>query len=79
VAADRRQVPARGLRAAARRARTRRRSRRWRPLAKAIETRLRLEARSIRDKYVAPPHTTDFAILFLPTEGLYAEALRRPA
>jgi DNA recombination protein RmuC len=46
--------------------------------AKAIETRLRLEARSIRDKYLAPPHTTDFAILFLPTEGLYAEALRRP-
>jgi DNA recombination protein RmuC len=46
--------------------------------AKAIETRLRLEARSIRDKYVAPPHTTDFAILFVPTEGLYAEALRRP-
>jgi DNA recombination protein RmuC len=46
--------------------------------AKAIETRLRLEARSIREKYVGPPHTTDFAILFLPTEGLYAEALRRP-
>jgi DNA recombination protein RmuC len=46
--------------------------------AKAIETRLKLEARSIRDKYVAPPHTTDFAILFVPTEGLYAEALRRP-
>jgi DNA recombination protein RmuC len=46
--------------------------------AKAIENRLRLEARSIRDKYVAPPHTTDFAILFVPTEGLYAEALRRP-
>jgi DNA recombination protein RmuC len=46
--------------------------------AKAIETLLRLEARSIRDKYVAPPYTTDFAILFLPTEGLYAEALRRP-
>jgi DNA recombination protein RmuC len=45
---------------------------------KALETRLRLEARRIRDKYVAPPHTTDFAILFLPTEGLYAEALRRP-
>jgi len=45
---------------------------------KAIETRLRLEARSIREKYVAPPHTTDFAILFVPTEGLYAEALRRP-
>ena len=46
--------------------------------AKAIETRLRLEAKTIRDKYVSPPHTTDFAILFLPTEGLYAEALRRP-
>jgi DNA recombination protein RmuC len=45
---------------------------------KAIENRLKLEARSIHDKYVAPPHTTDFAILFVPTEGLYAEALRRP-
>jgi DNA recombination protein RmuC len=46
--------------------------------SKAIETRLRNEARTIRDKYVAPPHTADFAILFVPTEGLYAEALRRP-
>ena len=46
--------------------------------AKAIEQRLRQEARSIRDKYVSPPHTTDFGILFVPTEGLYAEALRRP-
>jgi DNA recombination protein RmuC len=46
--------------------------------AKAIENRLKLEARSIRDKYISPPHTTDFGILFLPTEGLYAEALRRP-
>jgi DNA recombination protein RmuC len=46
--------------------------------AKGIEMRLRLEARTIRDKYIAPPHTTDFAILFVPTEGLYAEALRRP-
>jgi len=45
---------------------------------RAIELRLRGEARAIRDKYVAPPHTTDFAILFVPTEGLYAEALRRP-
>lgn len=45
---------------------------------KAIEMRLRAEARSLRDKYVAPPHTTDFGIMFLPTEGLYAEALRRP-
>jgi DNA recombination protein RmuC len=46
--------------------------------ARAIEMRLRAEARSIREKYVAPPHTADFAILFVPTEGLYAEALRRP-
>ncbi len=46
--------------------------------AKAIEARLKIEARTIRDKYVDPPATTDFAILFLPTEGLYAEALRRP-
>ena len=45
---------------------------------KAIEARLRLEARSIHEKYVAAPHTTDFAILFVPTESLYAEALRRP-
>ena len=45
---------------------------------KALETRIRLEARSISEKYIAPPHTTDFAILFLPTEGLYAEVLRRP-
>lgn len=44
---------------------------------KLLETRLKTEARTIRDKYVAPPHTTDFAILYLPTEGLYAEALRR--
>ena len=46
--------------------------------AKAIEQRFRLEAKTIRDKYLAPPHTADFAILFVPTEGLYAEALRRP-
>ncbi len=46
--------------------------------AKALEARIRLEARGIADKYVEPPHTTDFAILFLPTEGLYAEVLRRP-
>lgn len=45
---------------------------------KAIELRLRQEARTIGEKYLAPPHTADFAILFLPTEGLYAEALRRP-
>ncbi len=46
--------------------------------AKAIESRLRAEARTIREKYIAPPHTTDFGIMFVPTEGLYAEALRRP-
>ena len=45
---------------------------------KALEARIRLEAKSIAEKYVAPPYTTDFAILFLPTEGLYAEVLRRP-
>ena len=45
---------------------------------KAIEMRLRVEAKTIREKYVAAPHTTEFAILFVPTEGLYAEALRRP-
>ncbi|MCF8211069.1 MAG: DNA recombination protein RmuC, partial [Rhodoferax sp.] len=45
---------------------------------KALELRMRLEAKSIAEKYVEPPHTTDFAILFLPTEGLYAEVLRRP-
>ena len=44
----------------------------------ALERRVRLEAARIRDKYVAAPHTTEFAILFLPTEGLYAEVLRRP-
>ena len=46
--------------------------------AKALENRIRLEAKSMAEKYLAPPHTTDFAILFLPTEGLYAEVLRRP-
>ena len=45
--------------------------------AKKLEQRLRLEAKSISEKYVSPPHTTDFALLFLPTEGLYAEVLQR--
>ena len=45
---------------------------------KALEIRIRLEAKSIAEKYIEPPYTTDFAILFLPTEGLYAEVLRRP-
>ncbi len=45
---------------------------------KALEQRIRAEAKTIATKYLAPPHTTDFAILFVPTEGLYAELLRRP-
>jgi DNA recombination protein RmuC len=44
----------------------------------ALERRIREEAKSISLKYVEPPHTTNFAILFLPTEGLYAEVARRP-
>jgi DNA recombination protein RmuC len=46
--------------------------------ARALENRIRLEAKTMREKYVEPPHTTDFAIMFLPTEGLFAEVLRRP-
>ena len=46
--------------------------------AQALERRVRDEAKTIRSKYIAPPHTTDFAILFLPAEGLYAEVIRRP-
>ena len=45
--------------------------------AKALENRIKSEAKTIREKYVEPPYTTDFAILFLPTEGLYAEVMRR--
>ncbi len=45
---------------------------------KALETRIRAEARSIAESYLSPPHTTDFAVLFLPIESLYAEVLRRP-
>ncbi|MGI4858015.1 MAG: DNA recombination protein RmuC, partial [Janthinobacterium lividum] len=45
---------------------------------RALDARVRLEARRIAQKYLAPPHTTDFGLLFLPTEGLYAEVLRRP-
>ena len=45
---------------------------------KAMEDRLLLEARRIHEKYVIPPATTPFALLFLPFESLYAEALRRP-
>jgi DNA recombination protein RmuC len=46
--------------------------------SRALETRIRTEAKSLREKYVEPPYTTDFGILFLPTEGLFAEVLRRP-
>ncbi len=46
--------------------------------ARALEARIRTEARSIAENYLAAPHTTDFAILFLPVESLYAEVLRRP-
>lgn len=45
---------------------------------KQLETRIKSSARDIRDKYIHPPYTTDFALLFLPVEGLYAEVLRRP-
>jgi DNA recombination protein RmuC len=43
-----------------------------------LEARIKAEAKFIREKYIDPPHTTDFGILFLPVEGLYAEVLRRP-
>ena len=43
-----------------------------------LEVRVTASAHEIREKYLDPPRTTDFAILFLPTEGLYAEVLRRP-
>jgi len=46
--------------------------------AEELENRVRQCAKTIREKYITPPRTTDFAILFLPTEGLYAEVLRRP-
>lgn len=44
---------------------------------KMLEARIKKEAKTIKEKYLAPPHTTDFAILFLSTEGLYAEVTRR--
>ena len=45
---------------------------------KELEQRVRTDAKDIRDKYLDPPHTTDFGIMFLPTESLYAEVLRIP-
>ena len=46
--------------------------------AKQLDRSVRLMAANIRDKYLDPPHTTDFGVMFLPTEGLFAEVLRRP-
>jgi len=46
--------------------------------SRQLEARIKAEAKSIRDKYIDPPGTTDFAIMFLPTEGLFAEVIRRP-
>ncbi|MGI6065958.1 MAG: DNA recombination protein RmuC [Bacillota bacterium] len=46
--------------------------------ARQLENRIKTEAKAIKEKYLDPPHTTDFGIMFLPTEGLYAEVLRRP-
>lgn len=43
-----------------------------------LEKRIRAEARMVQEKYLAPPYTTDFGIIFLPTESLYAEVVRRP-
>lgn len=47
-------------------------------LARELEARIKLEARTIKDKYISPPETTDYAFLYLPTEGLYAEVTQRP-
>jgi DNA recombination protein RmuC len=45
---------------------------------KGLEKAIKIAAKDISEKYIAPPHTTDFAIMFLPTEGLFAEVVRRP-
>jgi DNA recombination protein RmuC len=45
---------------------------------KQLETRIRSSAKDIREKYINPPRTTDFGVLFIPTESLYAELLRQP-
>ncbi|MBN2120718.1 MAG: DNA recombination protein RmuC [Candidatus Omnitrophica bacterium] len=46
--------------------------------ARQLEIRIKGEAKDIKEKYLDPPHTTDYGIMFLPTEGLFAEVLRRP-
>jgi len=48
-----------------------------RAMGQQLERALRTQAKSISQKYIVPPYTTDFAVMFLPTEGLYAEAIRR--
>ena len=45
---------------------------------KQLEIRIKAEAKDIKEKYLDPPYTPDFGLMFLPTEGLYAEVLRRP-
>ncbi len=47
-------------------------------ITKALVSRIKIEAKSIKDKYILPPATTDFAVLYVPIEGLYAEVLRQP-
>lgn len=47
-------------------------------ISKAIDRRIKLQAKDIHEKYIDPPNTTDFALMFLPVEGLYAEVLRIP-
>jgi DNA recombination protein RmuC len=47
-------------------------------VSKAMINRIKLEAKSIKDKYIVPPTTTDFAVLYLPIESMYAEVLRQP-
>ena len=47
--------------------------------SKALSTQIKKSAKDIRDKYISPPETTEFAILFLPIEGLYAEVVRQPS
>ena len=47
-------------------------------MARAVEMRVREAAREISGKYIQPPHSTDFAVMYLPTEGLFAEIVRRP-
>ena len=77
AAGARRQVPRGGLRPAA--ARRRAGDADGERLARrGLETRLRQEARKIGEKYIVPPVTVDFAVMYLPTDGLYVEAARMP-